>query len=115
MTGPEEFTSGLTQIRLTWEVRGKLVLVGMDVAPQGWACPFTIGTDPPADFPRTPPHWLHLPKALSLPDESGRLSELGPEWRKWSRSCPGWVDATPNPIGQWAAQVRSLILAARSG
>lgn len=112
MNGLRCFTNGLEAMGLPWEVRCNLVLVTMDIAPERWACELLIGTDPPDNFPRTPPHWLHMPKQISLPNEKGRDSPLGAGYRRWSRVCPNWGSSTQDPVKRWAAQVRSLILVA---
>ncbi len=91
--------------------RGPIVVVTLDCALGGDAGVIEIGTDPPPDFPATPPHWVHLPAGIALPSDEGRESELGTAWRKWSRPHPRWRTDAP-PLRQWLAHMRSLLLLA---
>lgn len=115
MSGIDRFTEGLDRFGLAYEKRGALVLVTLDVEPPHLPGPHQVGTDPPGDFPNAPPHWLHLRAHLGLPDEQGhpsqgRASELGPDWRKWSRQHPKWNG--PMGVPEWVAHARSLLLQA---
>lgn len=112
MTGITAFLAGLKQLGLTTEQRGELAVVTLDIAPPGAPGPHEVGTDPPGEFPRLPPHWIHLRRGLVLTEDPGRESELGPEWWKWSRAHPKWKGGD-SAVRQWLAHVRSLLLAAR--
>lgn len=112
MSGIDRFISDLEKLGFSTERRGNLVLVELDVSPEEAPALNQVGTDPPKDFPHSPPHWLHLPKKLVLEDEDGRASELGEEWRKWSRKHPSWPSSA-DAIQSWLAHARSLMLSAR--
>jgi hypothetical protein len=86
--------------------------VTLDVAPLGRPDLNQVATDPPNDFPGIPPHWLHLPVALTLDGEKGRSSPLGEGWLRWSRKHPKWKGGE-NAVGEWLAHARSLLLSAR--
>lgn len=111
MTGADRFLGGLREKGLACESRSPLVLVDLDVGPPGAATPFRVGTDPPGDFPNVPPHWLHLPREFVLPGGEGvQNSELGPDWRRWSRPHPKWTPGAG--VDVWLAHARSLVLRA---
>jgi hypothetical protein len=114
MPGPDEFEAGLSSLGLRTERRGDLVVVHVD-APLGPAAGTVVqvGTDPPPDFPRVPPHWVHLPDRYELPGGGRNPSELGSGWSKWSRQHPGWR-AEIRAAHQWLAHIRSLLAAATS-
>ena len=111
MTGIDQFVAGLAELGFRPEKRGSFVVVRLDVAVAERDDLSMVGTDPPGDFPNIPPHWLHLRKELALPGESGNASELGDDWRKWSRKHPKWRGGD-NAVQAWLAQVRSLLLVA---
>ncbi|MDE2981525.1 MAG: hypothetical protein OXU74_10060 [Gemmatimonadota bacterium] len=103
--------AGLEELGLTPEQRGSLVVVKLDITIAGRADLSVVGTDPAGDFPNIPPHWLHLRKELALPEETGRSSQLGDGWRKWSRQHPSWRGGD-NAVQAWLAHARSLLLMA---
>lgn len=109
MPGPQEFMDGLARMGLEVEVCGGLVLVtlkgGVD---HGGTCAIKLGADPPADFPRVPPHWLHLPESIEVPGGGRQPSELGEGWSKWSRPHPKWTGGD-GASQAWLAHARSLI------
>ncbi len=109
MPGRPEFIDGLTRMGLEAEVRGGLVLVtlrgGLDY---DGIDTIKLGTGPPADFPRVPPHWLHLPEWIEVPGGGRRPSELGEGWSKWSRPHPKWTGGD-GAAQLWLAHARSLI------
>lgn len=109
MPGPDEFAEELSKLGFETERRGAIVVVHVDV-PLGplAGSVVAVGTDPPNDFPRVPPHWVHLPEKIDLPGGKRQPSELGAGWSKWSRQHPRWraERAAPN---QWLAHVRSLL------
>lgn len=111
MDGIDRFITDLEELALRTERHGNLVVVELDVTHPAGPNLNEVGTDPPKDFPSVPPHWLHLHKSLALEDEQGRDSELGEEWRKWSRKHPNWKGGD-RAIQEWLAQVRSLLLTA---
>ena len=111
MTGIAHFVAGLKEVGCRPEQRGSLVVVKLDIVVAERADLSVVATDPPDDFPNIPPHWLHLPKELALPGETGSSSELGDDWRKWSRKHPRWKGGD-NAVQAWLAQVRSLLLTA---
>lgn len=112
MTGPERFIKDLEAMGFVCEARGPLVLVNLDIGPPDHPGLRQVGTDPPGDFPNTPPHWLHLPQEVVLPPgrEGGQASELGPAWLKWSRKHPKWPPG--GDVCTWLAHTRSLVLTA---
>jgi hypothetical protein len=73
--------------------------------------PVEVGADPPNDFPRVPPHWVHLPERVELPGGGRNASELGTGWSKWSRQHPRWR-AELSAANQWLAHIRSLLAVA---
>lgn len=109
MGGIDRFAHGLEERGFVIERRGNLLLVELDVTLPAAPELNQVGTDPPDDFPIVPPHWLHLRKELVLNGEEGRDSELGDEWRKWSRQYPKakWPGSDKG-IEYWLAQARSL-------
>lgn len=113
MSGSDRFVAALEALGYRCRRSGPLVVVTVDVAPAGGAGALDVGADPPGDFPNAPPHWLHLRSGLVLPEGGPQASELGPEWRKWSRPHPRW---RPGSSGarEWLAHARSLILTARA-
>jgi hypothetical protein len=112
MDGIDRFMAGLQELGLKPERRGGLVIVGQDIEPAVRAELGYIGADPPNDFPNIPPHWLHLHRGLVLPEGAAQPSELGDEWRKWSRQHPKWRGG-PNASREWLAHARSLLLVAK--
>jgi hypothetical protein len=112
MPGPDEFETSLSSLGRRTERRGGIVVVQVDV-PLGPAAGtlVDVGTDPPSDYPRVPPHWVHLPDRFELPGGGRTASELGPGWSKWSRQHPRWR-GEQGAANQWLAHVRSLIAAA---
>lgn len=112
MTGIERFMAGLERLGLKAEQRGALVVVVQDIAPEGRADLSLLGADPPNDFPNVPPHWLHLHRDLVLPDGTAQASELGDQWRKWSRQHPKWKGGE-SASRVWLAHARSLLLQAK--
>lgn len=112
MDGLGAFEEGLRVLGLDVERRGNIVLVLIDpgVGPlkgtEVW-----VGADPPADFPRVPPHWIHLPSTIALSGSPPQPSdELGAGWCKWSRPHPKWLGGD-NAARSWLAHVRSLLVA----
>lgn len=89
--------------------RGGLVIVSIPIELGAAAgSSVEVGTDPPLDYPRVPPHWVHLPKQFELPGGSRNPSELGPEWSKWSRQHPHWRGGA-GAAHAWIAHIRSLL------
>ena len=113
MSGLEKFMAGLGRLGFKTEQRGPIVLVELDVASAAAPGPHEVGTDPPADFPNVPPHWLHLRRGLALTEDPGRESELGEEFWKWSRAHPKWKGGD-NAARLWLAHARSLLLLAKA-
>jgi hypothetical protein len=113
-TGIEAFVEALTKAGRVVEVREPLVIVLVDV-PIGLHAgqDVSVGTDPPADFPTVPPHWVHLANSIQLPNGGMQQSELGAGWAKWSRPHKKWLDGT-SPASQWLGHVRSLLATALS-
>ena len=109
MPGPEEFQAALSSLGLRTERRGPLVIVGVE-PPLGPAAgtDVDVGADPPADYPRIPPHWVHLPERFELPRGGRNASELGTGWSKWSRQHPRWRGG-PTAAVEWVAHIRSLL------
>jgi len=109
MPGPEEFEQGLSSLGLRTERRGDLVVVHVE-PPKGPAAGTSVevGADPPPDYPRIPPHWLHLPVRFELPGGGRNGSELGAGWSRWSRPHPRWR-AGSGAANQWVAHVRALL------
>lgn len=108
MPGPEEFEQGLAALGLAFERHGGLVVTKLEVLTGPLAGETVgVGADPPPDYPRVPPHWVHLPSHVELADGGRNDSELGTGWSKWSRPVQGWrADA---PAQQWLAYVRHLL------
>lgn len=111
MSGIERFVTDLEGLGFHTERRNNIVLVELDVSLPAGPSSSQVGTDPPKDYPHNPPHWLHLRKELVLENEEGRASELGDEWRKWSRKHPNWPGGV-NATRSWLAHARSLLLSA---
>lgn len=109
MPGPDEFEAALSSLSLHTERRGQLVLIHVDV-PFGPAAGTVVpvATDPPSDYPRVPPHWVHLPDRFELPGGGRNGSELGPGWSKWSRQHPRWRGGQ-GAAHEWLAHIRSLL------
>lgn len=114
LTGPDAFIAELTALGLTVERRSGLVVVTLDCGVAGAGGDVEVGTDPPPDFPATPPHWIHLAKGIVLPAEQGRESVLGEAWRRWSRPHPKWRALAAGPaVRQWLAHVHALLQVAK--
>lgn len=113
MSGPDRFVADLQTLGFRCVRFGPLVVVTLDVATAAVPGVSEVGADPPGDFPLVPPHWLHLRSNLVLPQGGARASELGPEWRKWSRPHPRWRGGS-NGAREWLAHARSLLLTARA-
>jgi len=113
VSGLAEFRSGLEDLGLETEERSGLVVVTLDVGLERVPGPHQVGTDPPSDFPLVPPHWLHLRRGLTLPEDPGAASELGEDWWKWSRPHPRW-NGGDGAARLWAAHARALLLGARA-
>jgi len=111
MTGIERFMADLMELGFKPQQRGSLVVVELDVTVDGRIDLNDVATDPPADFPNVPPHWIHLRKELMLPDGGGRTSVLGDGWRRWSRQKNPWTGGDRG-VREWLAHARSLLLAA---
>jgi hypothetical protein len=111
--GAASFIAGLQALGLEAEARNGVVLIRLDIGPPSAPGPHQVGTDPPDDYPRVPPHWLHLPRGLVLTEDPGRASELGEEWWKWSRAHPKWK-VGGDPARLWLAHARSLLLQAEA-
>ncbi len=109
MPGPQEFEANLASLGVRTERREGLIIA--DVEPPLGSAAGTrvqVGTDPPADYPRVPPHWVHLNSRFELPGGSRNASELGPEWSKWSRAHPRWRGGA-GAANQWLAHIRALL------
>jgi hypothetical protein len=109
VAGVETFEFALRRLGLVAETHGPIVVVKVHV-PVG---PFAgssvpTGTHPPPDFPRVPPHWLHLLENVTLPGGGKNASELGAGWAKWSRPHKRWHGGE-SAASQWLAQVRALL------
>jgi hypothetical protein len=61
-----------------------------------------------AGWPITPPHWIHVPKALTIPGGGQQASELD-GWSRYSRPHPERLDAASAPGRLWIAHVRGLL------
>ena len=113
MDGLEAFEEGIRALGLEVERRGNLVLARLDpgLGPLKGA-EVWVGADPPADFPRVPPHWVHLESSINLPGSPPQPSEeLGAGWCKWSRPHPKWIGGE-HSVRAWLAHIRSLLVAA---
>lgn len=109
MLGADQFEADLAALGVVTERRGNLVVAGLE-PPLGPAARtlVEVGSDPPSDYPRVPPHWVHLPVRFELPGGSRNASELGPEWSKWSRPHPRWHGG-PAAGNQWLAHIHALL------
>jgi hypothetical protein len=112
MGGPAAFVSDLEALGLLPERVGDLVVAHI-VAPLGVAAGDTVAVaaDPPGDYPRVPPHWVHLPERFDLLGGGRNASELGAGWSKWSRPHPGWQGGQ-SAAAEWVAHVRALLASA---
>lgn len=97
---------------LKTERRGDLVLVEIEppLGP-GAGTVIQVGADPPADYPRIPPHWVHLPSRFELPGGGRNASELGEGWSKWSRPHKRWVGGSA-ATSEWTGHLRAVLAAA---
>lgn len=65
-----------------------------------------VETNELASCPATPPHWVHLPAAISLPTTNSRPSPRQ-DWKKHSRKIASWGNADPGRA--WVAHVRAVL------
>ena len=109
MDGVDRFLEHLRQHGLKVRRRGELAVVELNIVEGPLrGDEVEVGTDPPADYPNVPPHWLHLPAALSLKHGTGQASELGTGYLKWSRPHPRWI-GDDRSGRRWVAHTRSLL------
>jgi hypothetical protein len=111
VAGSDAFLAALAALGFKTERRGDLVVVELE-PPLGPAAGtiVEVGADPPTDFPRIPPHWVHLPVRFDLPGGSRTPSELGPDWSKWSRPHKRWSGGPG--AHEWLAHTHALLAAA---
>jgi hypothetical protein len=113
MPGPDEFAASLSALGHPTERRGQIVIVEVEVPEGALAGEIEqVAADPPNDFPRVPPHWIHLRDAIELPGGKRQPSELGAGWSNWSRKHPAWRAGQPG-AQQWLAHTRSLLAQAK--
>jgi hypothetical protein len=112
MDGIGAFETGLQTLGLEVKRQGNIVLALLDphIGPLKGS-EIWVGADPPADFPRVPPHWVFLPSEISLSGSPPQAAEeLGAGWCKWSRPHPRWLGGDQGARA-WVAHVRSLLVA----
>ena len=111
MNGIDGFEHGLRDLGLEVKRQGNIVLALLDpgIGPLKGS-ELWVGADPPADFPRVPPHWVFLPSGINLAGSPPQpADELGAGWCKWSRPHPRWLGGEQSSRA-WLAHVRSLLV-----
>jgi hypothetical protein len=63
---------------------------------------------PATDWPLTPPGGPHIKPGFDHPGGANHASELGPDWRYWSRPFPEWVK-TDRSADAYLAHLRGLL------
>lgn len=58
-------------------------------------------------WPGTPPHWVHLPSAVTIPATNTQIS-THPGWLGHSRDIKGWAQER-NHAMSWLSHVRTVL------
>lgn len=70
-----------------------------------------VAVDELVRWPLVPPHWIHLPAAVTFPATNSRPSSMT-GWIQHSRQIAGW-GRDAEPAAGWLAHVRSVLGDAR--
>ncbi|MEM2159741.1 MAG: E2/UBC family protein [Candidatus Nitrosotenuis sp.] len=104
-TSPQDFEELLKKMGIDYTkelLNGKIFFkVQSYVVPQGKYAGKVIGVGfaIPTDFPTTAPYGIHVRTDHGFQesiDRSDNPSDLGPDWRFWSRQVSGWSPGTRN-------------------
>lgn len=104
-TSPQNFEDFLIKMKIDFEkqpLNGKLFFkVPSYVVPQGKYSGKVIGVSfaIPTDFPSTAPYGIHVRTDHGFQesiDRSDNQSDLGSDWRFWSRQVSGWNPGNRN-------------------
>jgi len=74
----------------------------------GATVPTGVGLEELAPWSAAPPHWVHLPASVILPQTNADSTLTLPGWLRHSRNITGWVDAA-EPVSAWLAHVRGVL------
>lgn len=97
---------------LSAEIRGGMVVFAVEPVGgrlAGTVVEVGVAVEELGQWPRVPPHWVHLPEPIELPESNRQPSEHASGWWKYSRPHPGRFDAQPVPARAWVAHVRALL------
>lgn len=107
--GVDGFVSGLANQGIETARRDALLvyrLVPVTGPLAGESVETGVVVDELSGWPNTPPHWIHAPSVLKIPE--GQAGSVAGWWR-YSRPHPGRLDAAPSPAKAWIAHVREFL------
>lgn len=114
LRGVDGFVRGLTAHGHPVRQQHGLVLfpvVPIDGGLAGEDVDTAVDTAELGNWPGVPPHWVHLPAAITFSRTNSQSSSM-PGWLRHSRSIKGWGD-NPDPVAAWIAHVRAVLGDAR--
>ena len=109
-----QFVAGLDGLSAAPGRRDTLVIYQVDVLAglhAGQVIETAVELAELANWPVAPPHWIHLPAAVTFVRTNSQPSQLT-GWLRHSRQIAGWgTDATP--ARAWLAHVRGVLALAQ--
>lgn len=109
-TGQRGFLTGLRRCGCDAKERNGVVVFSVVPVGGGYAgqsIETGVRVDDLAGWPSAPPHWVHLPGAVSIGRTNKKPSPI-PGWLMHSRKIAGWGDAE-EPAQAWLAHVRAVL------
>jgi hypothetical protein len=106
----EQFIAGLASLDAAPDRQGELVVYRTDALDGGHAgesLETAVEIAELVNWPIAPPHWIHLPAAVSFAHTNSQPSPLA-GWLRHSRQINGW-GTDPNPTQAWLAHVRGVV------
>ena len=114
MVGHEAFVEHMVRLGLRPRMEAGLVLYSLEPvegARAGTVVDTAVAADELARWPQVPPHWIHLPGAVTLARTNSRPSPRS-GWTMHSRQVASWGNDDPGVA--WASHVRGVLGEARA-
>jgi hypothetical protein len=112
--GVEGFVAGLAEWGVAARVEDAWVVFGVR-APGGMRAgevlESAVAVNELASWPLVPPHWVHFPSSVILPQVHADQSDTRPGWTRHSRQIERWEQVT-EPGRAWLGHVRATLAGA---
>lgn len=112
--GVDGFIADLARWGASAEIIGTTVVFrvrAVDGAHAGQMVESGVATNELLAWPAVPPHWVHFPQSVILPQVHPDQSDTLPGWTRHSRQIERWEQVT-EPGRAWLAHARAVLAGA---